>query len=69
MVVASSKYEVYTQVRSLFETRMRVVVRNMRQEDIGQYKCVAKNSLGEAESSIRLYGESLESFPVNLGLK
>lgn len=57
MVISSNKYDVYTHPRSMFETRMRVVVRNLKHEDIGQYKCVARNSIGEAESSIRLYGK------------
>ena len=29
---------------------------NISKEDIGIYKCVSKNSLGETESTVRLYG-------------
>lgn len=57
MVISSTKYEVATYPKSIFEVRMRVLVRNLRPEDIGSYKCIAKNSLGEVESSIRLYGK------------
>lgn len=57
MVISSSKYEVATYPKSIFEVRMRVLVRNLSPEDVGSYKCIAKNSLGEVESNIRLYGK------------
>ncbi|CAH2013938.1 unnamed protein product [Acanthoscelides obtectus] len=31
-------------------------VRRLAETDFGNYRCVAKNALGEAEGSIRLYG-------------
>ena len=34
----------------------RLTVFNISKEDIGIYKCVSKNSLGETESTVRLYG-------------
>lgn len=55
MVINSDKYEVHTVTKSLFEVRMTVVVRNLQKEDAGSYRCIAKNSLGEVESNIRLY--------------
>lgn len=36
---------------------MMLTIRNLQKTDVGNYKCVAKNSLGDVESSIRLYGE------------
>lgn len=56
MVISSAKYEVKTASKSLFETKMTMNLRYFQKEDSGSYKCVAKNSLGEVESSIRLYG-------------
>lgn len=56
MVISSEKYDVQIFGKSLFEMKMTVVVRNFQREDVGSYKCIAKNSLGEVESSIRLYG-------------
>lgn len=61
MVISSNKYDVQLVSKSLFETRMTVVVRNFLKEDVGSYKCIAKNSLGEVESSIRLYGKLIKS--------
>lgn len=58
-MISSPKYDVQLQSKSLFEMRMTVIVRNLQKDDVGSYKCIAKNSLGEVESSIRLYGEHL----------
>nr|CAI5837662.1 unnamed protein product [Callosobruchus analis] len=38
---------------------MTVIVRQLQRDDVGSYRCIAKNSLGEVESNIRLYGELL----------
>ncbi|XP_047510985.1 lachesin-like isoform X1 [Pieris napi] len=56
MVISSSKYEVTTTVLSSFESRMTMVVRAITDDDLGGYKCIAKNSLGEVDGTIRLYG-------------
>ncbi|XP_068916714.1 lachesin-like [Tenebrio molitor] len=55
MVIQSYKYDVQFVSKSLFEVRMTVIVRNLQKEDAGSYRCIAKNSLGEVESNIRLY--------------
>jgi hypothetical protein len=57
MVISSDKYEVKLISKSLFEVRMVLVIRNILASDLGPYRCIAKNSLGEVESNIRLYGE------------
>lgn len=63
MIVSSSKYVVQEHSRSLYEMKMSVTVKKFEKDDVGSYRCIAKNSLGEVDSSIRLYGEF--SFPVN----
>ncbi|KAJ6637534.1 Lachesin [Pseudolycoriella hygida] len=55
MIVSSPKYNVQEISQSLYETHMTVTVRKFQKEDIGSYRCIAKNSLGEVDSSIRLY--------------
>ncbi|XP_041975575.1 lachesin-like isoform X2 [Aricia agestis] len=55
MVISSSKYEVVNSVISSFESRMTLTVRRLTAADVGGYRCVAKNSLGEVDSIIRLY--------------
>lgn len=36
---------------------MKLTVRNLQPGDFGNYRCISKNSLGETEGSIRLYGK------------
>ncbi|CAH2218398.1 jg22411, partial [Pararge aegeria aegeria] len=55
MVISSNKYEVVNTVISSFESRMALTVRKLSSADVGGYRCVAKNSLGEVDSIIRLY--------------
>lgn len=44
---------------SSYETEYRVVmrlaIRNVAMSDLGAYKCVAKNSLGDTDGVIKLY--------------
>ncbi|KAG5683421.1 hypothetical protein PVAND_012704 [Polypedilum vanderplanki] len=55
MIVSSTKYAVHEYSKSLYEMKMTVIVKKFEKEDIGSYRCIAKNSLGEVDSSIRLY--------------
>ncbi|XP_061497048.1 lachesin isoform X1 [Anopheles gambiae] len=55
MLVSSPKYQVQDVTRSLYEAKMSLTVRSFQKEDVGSYRCIAKNSLGEVDSSIRLY--------------
>lgn len=57
MIVSSSKYHVQENSHSMYETRMSMIVRKFQKDDVGSYRCIAKNSLGEVDSSIRLYGK------------
>lgn len=57
MIVSSSKYHVQENSVSMYETRMSMIVRKFQKDDVGSYRCIAKNSLGEVDSSIRLYGK------------
>lgn len=57
MVITGNKHEVRVTARSMFEVRMSLTVRDLNPGDAGSYRCVAKNSVGEVESSIRLYSK------------
>ncbi|XP_067637073.1 uncharacterized protein DIP-alpha [Eurosta solidaginis] len=55
MIVSSTKYHVLESSKSMYETKMTMIVRKFQRDDVGSYRCIAKNSLGEVDSSIRLY--------------
>ncbi|KPI94793.1 Lachesin [Papilio xuthus] len=55
MVISSEKYEVLNTMLSPFESRMTLTIRGMEKIDLGGYRCIAKNSLGEVDSNIRVY--------------
>lgn len=50
----------------MFEAEMTMTIKNIRREDLGSYICVAKNSLGDVESKIRLYGKFFFSVEVQM---
>lgn len=62
MIITSVRYDVQAVPKSPFEVRMILTIRNLQKQDVGTYRCAAKNSLGEVESSIRLYGEYTARF-------
>lgn len=55
-------HDVQAVPKSQFEVRMILTIRDLQKQDVGTYRCAAKNSLGEVESSIRLYGEYTARF-------
>lgn len=57
MIISSQQHDVQMIEKSKFEVRMVLTIRNLQKDNVGTYKCVAKNSLGDVESSIRLYGK------------
>ncbi|EFN87755.1 Lachesin [Harpegnathos saltator] len=55
MIISSVRHDVQAVAKSQFEVRMILTIRNLQKHDVGTYRCAAKNSLGDVESSIRLY--------------
>lgn len=51
----NAKYSVVTIQHAMYKVQMQLVVRRLKPEDFGEYHCVAKNSLGETEGTIKLY--------------
>ncbi|XP_066965097.1 limbic system-associated membrane protein-like [Macrobrachium rosenbergii] len=49
-----SKYETQSREES-YKTFMKLVIHNLTYEDFNTYRCIAKNSLGDTDGSIRLY--------------
>lgn len=55
MVLTNDKYNSEILTTVLYKVTLRLTIRNLKPEDFGSYTCVAKNSLGETEGTIRLY--------------
>lgn len=61
MVITSDKYQTICTTKSIFEDQMILTIKSVEKHDLGSYRCIAKNSLGEVESNIRLYGKQFEN--------
>jgi neurotrimin len=55
MLLPTAKYTTETSENS-YRSTMKLTVHNLQSRDYGNYRCISKNSLGETEGSIRLYG-------------
>lgn len=57
IVLTNEKYNTAIHNKGLYKVAMHLTIKNLKPEDFGPYTCVAKNSLGETEGTIRLYGK------------
>ncbi|KFM65269.1 Lachesin, partial [Stegodyphus mimosarum] len=58
VIITNNKYKVMYEPSDLpasYKTKMKLLIRDLRPQDFGSYTCVAKNSLGETEGTIKLY--------------
>ncbi|XP_015911953.2 lachesin [Parasteatoda tepidariorum] len=55
MILSNSKYNSMLIDSGSYKSKMHLLIRNLKPEDYGPYTCVAKNSLGETEGTIKLY--------------
>lgn len=67
IILESKKYHLNFTENS-YRAHMKMTVKSLEPKDFGSYKCISKNSLGETEGSIRLYGEYLQKKSVNITL-
>jgi len=56
MVFSGSKHNLIVDEDG-YKAHMMLTIRSLSAADYGSYKCVTKNSLGEAEGSMRIYGK------------
>lgn len=54
MVVADDRYEPIV-AESTYKVYMKLRIRRVEKSDIGQFRCIAKNSLGETDGNIKVY--------------
>ncbi|KAJ9583249.1 hypothetical protein L9F63_022406, partial [Diploptera punctata] len=62
MILPTKKYGTETTENS-YRAHMKLTIRDLRDRDFGNYRCISKNSLGETEGSIRLYEIPMPSSP------
>lgn len=60
MIITNDRYAMTeAENNSMYAVQMVLVIRKLHKADMGGYKCISKNSIGDAEGTIRLYGEFL----------
>lgn len=57
MIITNEKYSMSEVKSSAYSAQMRLLIKDLQNRDFGGYKCISKNSLGDAEGSINLYCE------------
>lgn len=57
MIISNGKYHMTETANSYYSVQMKLVIRKFQKSDLGGYKCISKNSIGDAEGNIRLYGK------------
>ena len=60
MIVPSLKYNISDQVLSDYQVVSTLLIRNLNKNDFAQYVCVAKNTIGKSEESIKIYGKKFK---------
>ncbi|XP_050540543.1 lachesin isoform X2 [Daktulosphaira vitifoliae] len=55
MIISNDKYNMTELAVSYYSSQMRLTIRRLKKSDLGGYKCISKNSIGEAEGNIRVY--------------
>ncbi|XP_054279141.1 lachesin-like [Macrosteles quadrilineatus] len=55
MIISNDKYLMSEESSSYYSTAMKLVIQDFQKSDLGGYKCISKNSIGDAEGNIRLY--------------
>ncbi|KAH9641713.1 hypothetical protein HF086_006227 [Spodoptera exigua] len=57
MILSGGKHEISEERISSYQLRTILVVSQFDPEDVGTYTCVATNTMGKAEGTLRLYGK------------
>lgn len=57
MIIAGDRYALTEKENNMYSIEMILHIRRLQTSDFGGYKCISKNSIGDTEGTIRLYGE------------
>lgn len=65
MIISNDRYMMTETENSMYACTMTLVIRKLQKSDMGGYKCISKNSIGDAEGTIRLYEMELSKKKTN----
>lgn len=57
MIVPSIKYNISDEILSDFQFVSTLHIKSLSKDDFAQYVCVAKNTIGKSEETIKISGE------------
>ncbi|XP_065094291.1 lachesin isoform X3 [Ochlerotatus camptorhynchus] len=60
MIISNDRYSMNENESSMYAVQMTLVIQKLHKADMGGYKCISKNSIGDAEGTIRLYEMELQ---------
>ncbi|XP_062538453.1 uncharacterized protein LOC134206741 [Armigeres subalbatus] len=60
MIISNERYSMTENESSMYAVQMTLVIQKLHKADMGGYKCISKNSIGDAEGTIRLYEMELQ---------
>ncbi|KAF7287704.1 lachesin-like isoform X2 [Rhynchophorus ferrugineus] len=60
MIISNDKYYMTEINNSYYSVQMKLIIKNIQKSDLGGYRCISKNSIGDAEGNIRLYEMELQ---------
>lgn len=60
MIIANDRYLMNETDTSLYAVTMTLTIKVLHKPDFGGYKCISKNSIGDADQTVRLYREYSE---------
>ncbi|XP_063928698.1 lachesin isoform X2 [Zophobas morio] len=61
MIITNDKYFMTEINNSYYSVQMKLIIRRFHKSDLGGYKCISKNSIGDAEGNIRLYEMEIQN--------
>lgn len=56
MIIAGDRYVLTEKEINMYAIEMVLHIKRLQSSDFGGYKCISKNSIGDTEGTIRLYG-------------
>lgn len=71
MIIAGDRYVLTEKEINMYAIEMVLHIKRLQTSDFGGYKCISKNSIGDTEGTIRLYGKACYTFSkifINLGI-